>query len=531
MITLSLLNAALVFLAQVVGGQAAPVDFPKQCADLASSLKIQDGTISFTQFVPANTSLALPPTAPSCNQPAAQFVSVDLCRVGLNITTSTRSSLRMEAWLPLNWTGRFLSIGNGGLGGCITYEDLEYAASLGFSTVGTNNGHDGQSGLPFFNNIEVINDFAYRAVHVGVVAGKQISQTFYKRRHTKSYYLGCSTGGRQGFKSAFAYPEDFDGIVAGAPAISFNNLTSWSAGFYPLTGPPGSGTFPPLALWPVIHQDVHAKCDALDGVVDGILEAPDLCQYDPKDLVCAQGQNSSCLTPTQAETVRKIYSPLRSADGSFVYPRLQPGAEGAEAPFAMFNGIPFGSSDWFKYAVLSDPNWDPATLKPADYDLSSRLNLGGIETWHGDLSAYKKRGGKILHYHGSQDGIISSEISPRYYEHVSRTMGQSPARLDEFYRFFRISGLQHCGRGNGAGFIGNRKANTASLRPDENVLMATVQWVERGIAPDTITGIAVRGGSLANGVDYKRRHCRWPYRNQYKGVGDAKNEDSWHCVR
>ncbi|KAG7108822.1 feruloyl esterase B-1 like protein [Verticillium longisporum] len=148
----------------------------------------------------------------------------------------------METWLPLNWSGRFLSTGNGGLGGCIQYEDIQYAASLGFATVGTNNGHDGGDGSTF-TQLEVVEDYAYRALHTGVVLGKQVSRTFYGRPHTKSYYLGCSTGGRQGFKEAQSFPDDFDGIVAGAPAFSFNSLTSWSSFFYPLTGPPTADTF------------------------------------------------------------------------------------------------------------------------------------------------------------------------------------------------------------------------------------------------------------------------------------------------
>lgn len=504
--------------------------FSTKCSALASKLKIPGGVVSFTDFVPANTTLDFPESDPTCTRPS-QAVSVNLCRVGLNITTSERSSIRMEAWLPETWTGRFLSTGNGGLGGCIQYEDIDYAASLGFAAVGTNNGHDGFSGQSFLNNPDVIEDYAYRAVHTGVVAGKDISRAFYGRAHTKSYYLGYSTGGRQGFKSVQDFQGDFDGVAAGAPAIAFNNLTSWSSNFYPLTGPPTAATFVPINLWAVVHQDVLKQCDALDGAADGILESPDLCNYDPAGLLCSSTQNSSsCLTPQQVETVRKVFSPLYDDAGDLVYPRLQPGAEATEAPFALLNGQAFAASDWWKYAIFNDSAWDPLSLVPSDYPISSRLNLFNIETWNGNLGPFKNRGGKLLHYHGLQDGIIPDSNSPRYYDHVAKTMRQSPAQLDSFYRYFRISGMGHCGGGQGAGAIGNTRQGVASFDPHENVLTALIRWVERGVAPDTITGTAFNNGTAESGVGFKRRHCRYPYRNIHNGSGNFKDPNSWSCV-
>ncbi|PSN73504.1 tannase and feruloyl esterase [Corynespora cassiicola Philippines] len=524
---MALLLPLVALLPALASAQSA--NFTTDCSSLADKLSIPGGTVSFSEFVAAGTTLQFPESDPSCTR-ASQAVSADVCRVGLNITTSPISSIRMEAWLPSNWTGRFLSTGNGGLGGCIQYEDIDYATSLGFAAVGTNNGHDGMSGETF-NNLETVADFAFRAVHTGVVTGKQISQTFYGRNHTKSYYLGCSTGGRQGFKSVQSFPEDFDGVVAGAPAFAFNNLTSWSAGFFPLiTGPEGSPTFVPLDMYPVIHQDILAQCDMIDGAADGILESPDLCEYDPSGLACAPGQNSSCLTPPQLETIRKSYAPIFDDQGSFVYPRLQPGAEATEAPFTLFTGQVFGSSDWFKFAIFNDSNWNPADLTPADFRLSSGKNLFNIETFEGDLSAFQNKGGKVLHYHGLIDGVITSENSPRYYEHVSQTMGLAPEALDDFYRFFRVSGLAHCSGGPGAGFIGNQARNSASLEPEENVLMAMVRWIEEGVAPESIIGSAVINGTIESGVDYKRRHCKYPTRNVFKGPGDVKDIDSWECV-
>ncbi|KAJ9137156.1 Carboxylic ester hydrolase [Pleurostoma richardsiae] len=372
-----------------VGSSSNTDAFQTRCSSLLNYTTIPNANSSSSEFVEAGTTIQFPGADSSCGRPS-QVVSVSLCRITAHVATSSRSGIKLELWLPENWSCRFLSTGNGGLGGCVQYEDIEYAASLGFAAVGTNNGHDGMSGQSFLNNPDVIEDFAYRALHAGVVLGKAIAHTFYGMPHSKSYYLGCSTGGRQGLKEAQAFPDDFDGIVAGAPANSFNNLTSWSCHFLPLTG------------------------------------------------------------PTQVDTLRSIYSPLLSIDGSLVYPHLQPGAELTGAPQTYFTGQPFGAADWFRYAIFNDFAWDPFSLTPEDYVISSNLNLFNIETWDGHLSAFKSRGGKLLQYHGLADGTISSENSPRYYEHVSQTMGFAPRDLDEFYRLFRISGMGHCGGGPAA---------------------------------------------------------------------------------
>ncbi|RYP12948.1 hypothetical protein DL767_010974 [Monosporascus sp. MG133] len=511
-----------------VSGVYGTRNFQRQCRGLAHSLDISGARDVFSEFVPSGTVVELPVRDPSCNR-TSQEVTVNLCRVGMSVSTSERSGIYMEAWLPEHWSGRFLHTGNGGLGGCIMYEDIEYAASFGFASVGTNNGHDGMYGDAFLHNPDVVADYAYRAVHTGVVVGKDITGSFYGTPHTKSYFLSCSAGGRSGFKEAQDFPEDFDGIIAGAPAINFNNITSWSCSFLPTTGPVDSPTFVPMDMWPIIHDDILAQCDEIDGLRDGILESPDLCDYTPDGLICAEGQTTGCLTPTQAETVRTIYSPLLGEDGSLTYPRMQPGSEDTEAPAAYYYGVPFIEYDWFRYVVFNDSNWDPFSLAPPDYTFIHNQNPFDVETWKGDLSGFKERGGKMLTYHGLKDGIITSEISPLYYEHVSETMGLSPSEMDDFYRLFRISGMAHCEGGPGAAFIGNTRRNMATEDPDENVLWSMVRWVEQGIAPDTITGTAYVNGSKSAGVAFKRKHCRWPFRNVYQG-GDPDLEDSWGCV-
>jgi feruloyl esterase len=284
-------------------------------------------------------------------------------------------------------------------------------------------------------------------------------------------------------------------------------------------------------LWSVIHEDVLKQCDLLDGYRDGILEDASICNYTASGLLCNSSANSSaCLTSAQIETVTKIFSPTLAADGSMVYPRMQPGSEIA-ASFIVYNGEPFPyTADWFRYAIYNDPSWDPRDISAMDYANAARINPSGIETWKGDLSAVRDRGTKILHYHGQMDGIISSENSPRYYEHVSRTMNLTSTELDSFYRFFRISGTGHCSGGDGAWAIGQSLDGTESFDPSENVLMAIVDWVEYGAAPENVIGTRWVNDTQSAGVEYKRAHCKYPKRNQYDGEGDPKELGSWNCV-
>jgi len=209
------------------------VSYPESaCASIANSFHYPEVTINFAHYIPAGTNVTLEQDGPlaTCERPT-QVVPVNLCRVAMLVKTSKISNITLEAWLPTDWTGRFLSTGDGGLSGCIQYEDIAYGTSFGFATVGANNGHNGTSGEAFYMKSQVVADFAYRSVHTGVVVGKEIVKAYYQKDYTKSYYLGCSTGGRQGFKEAQDFPNDFDGIVAGAPALAFNNLSSWSDSF------------------------------------------------------------------------------------------------------------------------------------------------------------------------------------------------------------------------------------------------------------------------------------------------------------
>lgn len=454
----------------------------------------------------------------------------------MNVTTSNSSNIILEAWLPSEWEGRFLSTGNGGLAGCIDYASIAYTTGFyGYASVGANNGHNGTSGRPFLDSPEIVEDFAYRSMHTGVVVGKELTEQFYGSSINHSYYLGCSTGGRQGMKAAQMFPEDFDGIVAGAPAFDFNHLVDWSGWLSSIAGYDNTSTsFISPALWSTIQAEVIRQCDTIDGAADGIIEDPDLCHPILETLLCEPGStdNSDCLNSGQYQRAIKTFQPLYNVSGELIYPRLQPGGHNASVPL-LFSGQPFiYTADWYRYVVYNDPSWDPTTLNQNDFTFLDSIDPYNISTWNGNLSPFAARGGKILTYHGLQDQLISSENSARYYSHLAATMGLPPDKIDNFYRYFRISGMQHCSGGPGAFDIGQGYVGRPSgfSTAENNVLQAIVAWVENGQAPEYIEGINWQNGNPTQGVNFKRRHCRYPRRNVYSVGGNGTGEDSWTCV-
>ncbi|KAH3933443.1 carboxylic ester hydrolase [Parastagonospora nodorum] len=503
--------------------------FEQRCHDLQPERIIPGTTLNILQFVSSNTTLMLEDNDITCNR-KAQVTSANICRVALTIKTSMQSSIVFEAWLPKHWNGRFLATGNGGIDGCIKYEDLAYTSSQGFAAVGANNGHNGTGGLPFYNHPDTVIDFAWRSLHTSADVGKQLTKALYGTPHSKSYYLGCSLGGRQGIGNAEKFPSDFDGIVAGAPGVDFNNLYSWRAHFFPLTGAIGSRDSVTSNAWKTwIHDEVLKQCDMIDGVEDGIIENPGLCDFDPSRLLCAGNSTNNCLTQPQVLRLRQIYSDYKYPNGHTIFPAMQPGSE-VNAADGLYAGTAWKpSEDWFKYVVYNDPSWNASRFNFEDAAVAERLNPGDIRTFPSLLSRFERRGGKLLIFHGRQDNQITSFNSDRFYKHLK---GQrSYTDMDKWVRYFQISGMNHCSTGPGAWVLGqggNAAAAGIPFQAENNVLKAMVDWVEQSVAPEHMQGTKFVNDSVALGVDFKRRHCRYPLYNAYIG-GDHKNASSWEC--
>ncbi|KAF3903461.1 Tannase [Dactylellina cionopaga] len=416
----------------------------------------------------------------------------------------------------------------------VKWEKISDDRLLGFAAVGHNNGHDGDTGLPFLNRPEVVKDYTYRALLSATQVGKKAVNLFYQTSFNKSYYYGCSTGGRQGLKAAQDFPEEYDGIIAGAPVNNFNRLGAGTGHYYFIVGPPGSPTYLTLPQWLAVNKAVLSQCDAIDGVVDGVLEDPMKCRFRPESLLCGTGQtwaSNGCLTATQVDSVRKIYEPFYGNKGRFVWPRATPGGE-TIGFYVYYNGQPSRYAEEFiKYAIYNDPNWSFArdfNLDIVDQTLDD--DLFGASTSKTDLSQFRSLGKKLITYHGLSDGLITSENSYMYYNSVTRNMSLPSGELDEFYRFFPISGLDHCLGGKGAWYIGGPSQTdipgATLISPQDGVLMKIVNWVEKGVAPETILGLKL---DASGGVLGQKEHCKYPAVASYKGTGDPNLKESWVC--
>ncbi|KAK6523148.1 Tannase and feruloyl esterase [Orbilia ellipsospora] len=512
-------------------------DFQKRCSDLAQTFRPDNVEVLISEFLPKGTNWTdIPITHPSCvyTRTGAIFQS-DGCRLKLNISTSATSKVITEIILPVDWKEkgkRIATHGNGGLGGCVDFGGLAYTSSLGFVSVATNNGHDGNVGVYFLNNPEVLKDFVYRSIVVATEVAKKAALSFYGEPNKKSYYTGCSTGGRQGLKAAQDFPDLFDGILAGAAASDFLDLVGAGGRLYGLVGRNNTSSYLNAEQWKWVHESILKQCDGIDGVIDGVIEDPMKCKPRFESLAC-EG-SGKCLSTTQVAALNQVYQPFYGLNGELLYPRMQPGAEIAFGE-ALITFGPNMIVDWFRYVVTNDSTWD----FDRDWNLE---NFGpmkaqdpfGVSTWNPDLSKLRKTGHKLITYHGLMDESITSENSYRYYDYVSKTMRLSPNKLDEFYRFFPISGLSHCGSGDGAWYIGGagqpglaKSITGQQFDPKGGVLMDLVRWVENGIAPQTLAGRSIRPGSKESQM--VKSHCKYPLKNKYVGSGDPNLGESWRC--
>jgi feruloyl esterase len=510
----NLTSIFLLLLPFTITNAATSPSFRDACLSFNPTSHLTNTTVRLHEHIPGNTTVRFPGSDVTCGRPSQLFTN-EACRIALTIPTTNRSSIIFELFLPTQaaWTGRFLGTGNGGIDGCIKYEDIAYGLNYGFATSGSNNGHNGTGGKEFLNNPDIVIDFSWRAKHTAAEAGKKLIAAFYGMPHTKSYYLGCSGGGRQGVQAASLFPKDYDGIVVGAPALNFNYMSAWRASFYTITGSANSSDFIKPAVWQgLIHSEILRQCDELDGVKDGILVEPKLCAaiFRPEVLLCARNQTTDCLSSTQVEMVRKVFSPLYGEDGEMIYPGLAPGGE-ARATGGLLSGTPFPYSvDWFRYAVYSNPSWDPAHFTIADAQVAEEKNPGNARTWPDTLAPLRDAEHKLLIYHGGADYQITGLDTERWYDYLSRMMGARSQELDDFVRFFRIPGMGHCSGGNGAWQVGQSLASAVGIPYDaeQNVLKALIEWVENGRAPDSMLGTKFVNDTASNGVELRRRHCR-----------------------
>ncbi|KAI0926181.1 hypothetical protein AcV5_008705 [Taiwanofungus camphoratus] len=518
----------------------AVVAWQSACASFALQ-NLTDVELIQATYYTANTALNISniyTTLATDNLPA-------FCRVELSITTNVtaNSTCNTEVWLPDSWNGRFLALGNGGLAGGVNVAELGHVAvTQGFAGVSTDTGHtsdenDGEWAGPYNDN--AIIDWSWRALHLSVVAGKEVVKQYYNQSQNKSYYLGCSTGGRQGLKEVQAFPDDFDGAIVGSPANWQTHVQAWSIHMNLDVQPPNSTRFINQTLWEnVIHPEVLRQCDHLDGLTDGIINDPRFCNFRPARLACRTGQDSTtCLTVPQIEALNRIYTDYYEADQTWIFGSYYPGGE-IEYPAGLVGEDPFAIGvDYFRYFVLNDTEWTIEDYNASLIGIADAIDPGQANAINPNITAFAgpAHNGKLLHYVGWADQLISPGNTLHYYETIHTFMtSHTDMDVDDFYRLFTVPGMNHCKGGFGANAFGSvEQASNGmppfSLEPEYNILAAMVQWVEQGIAPSSLKAVYYNNNSATNGVGFERPICQYPRTLRYDG-GNQTSADGFSCV-
>jgi len=473
-------------------------------------------TITLARLVQAGA--FTPPTA--ANAPAASAAGQafrdlpEFCRIAATLEPSSDSEIKIEIWMPVSgWNGKFEAVGNGGWAGTISYPALAAALRRGYATASTDTGHAGNAGDGSFafNHPEKLADFAYRAVHEMTVRAKAVVDKHYGAAPRRSYWNGCSTGGRQGLKEAQQYPDDYDGIVAGAPANFMTHLATQSlwVAHATLKDP---ASFIPREKYAAIHRAVLDACDALDGVKDGVLEDPTRCHFDPKAIQCTGEDKSTCLTPPQVEAARRIYAPAKNPrSGAEIFPGLERGSETGWAGLAGGPGPLSISNDHYRFIVFKNPGWDFKTLDfDKDVTLADAMDGGLLNAIDPNLRAFFSRGGKLLMYHGWVDQLIAPRNSINYYQSVAKTLGGTEKVADSI-RLFMVPGMAHCAGGDGTSTFDS--------------VTALEQWVEQKKTP-----VQIPASHMTNGVaDRTRPLCPYPMVATYNGAGSTDDRANFAC--
>ena len=474
------------------------------CANVPTLAKLANTTIVSAKAVPANVQEKLPA----------------FCEVHATIRPVAGSQIGAIYRLPANWNGKVLGIGGGGFAGNLALNAATNGLSRGYAVIQNDMGHESTGALdPAFTikapgqpNVEAVIDFGHRATHVATTVGKSLVSSYYGRAPQHAYWQGCSTGGRQGLAEIQRYPDDYDGVIAGAPVYTplvYSNAMLRVQAFHKK---PESNLLP--AHVPLIQKSVMAACDLNDGVADGILTDPRSCSWDPGELACKSGAApESCLTPPQVETVRRVYTGVKTTDGKYAAMPLMRGGETdwvnrmigtREQPLGLnaLLGGPF-----MTFVVKNDPSYDIMTFDPERDMVALSSGLAAeVHQQNPDISKFIARGGKLLLWHGFNDPGPSPLSTIEYMEAVKAKV---PA-AKESVRLFLAPGVLHCGGGAG---------------PDRfDTLAAMEHWIEHDAPPTDL--LATKANSPIS-----RPLCVYPFVAKYNGTGDTNKAENFACAR
>lgn len=547
-----------------------------RCAALVGT-PLMSGRVDQATYVPAGSHIAAnvlqPADASGSAEAAAPRAPLPaFCRVQGTATPTPRSRIGFEVWLPAtSWNSRVHMVGNGGYSSEIRLTLLGNILRSGAVAVATDTGHQSDDkllgDLQFgINNPDAIGDWGHRAVHESIDAGKRLIKAYYGRAASHAYFSGCSTGGHQALMEAQRYPTDFDGIIAGDPGNNRTNLNLAFMWLFLQNHEPGDNKSPILnrnALL-TVNRAVIAQCDKLDGVVDGVVTDPRQCHFNPAVTLCKPGQTSECLTPRQVRAVQAVYDgPRRRGSGEVLYPGWAAGSEFVTGQGASMGWDLYWANlkkpeepqrvDYFRYWAFNDPSWNWWNF---DWDKDvdrARATLGPeIDAVSPDLTAFRKRGGRLIMFSGWQDPVVSPYDTIGYYRQVMKRYGGA-AQTQSFARLFMVPGMEHCAGGPGATNFASSVRDSTPLQPDadHDISLAIEKWVETGVAPTAVIAAkyANRGEPPAPVPDkgpislvptisddpqkrmvvFTRKLCPYPAVGTYSGRGDTKVAANYIC--
>jgi feruloyl esterase len=436
------------------------------------------------------------------------------CRIAATLKPSNDSDIKIEVWLPQsNWNGKFLGVANFGVAGSLMYDGMQTGLAEGYATASTDTGHDnspGSAGGRFaLGHPEKLIDYAYRATHAMTVDAKSLIKAFYGSGPVYSYMVGCSLGGLEGLIEAKRYPADYNGIVSGAPPnpiINFNAVQLWPT--WLINQDPKRMI--PKEKYAMLHQAALKACGSPVGLKQGLVEAPDQCQFDPVVLQCKADDAPDCLTAPQVYLMQQIYAgAVNPRTKEKIFPGPARGAELEMPNMAGTNPQPLALG-MFQYMALQNPDW---SLKDMDFDKAvseATEKIGPLMHVDANLKPFFDHGGKLLLYVGWEDYHNAVQLMD-YYKQVVKNSGTDPQHAA--VQLFPVPGMGHCGGGPGCDAF--------------DKLGIIDRWVDDGTAPERIVASRYVDGKVVR----TRPLCAYPALAVYNGTGDTENETSFKCVK
>ena len=502
----------------------------RRCADLTKTAISGTTITSSTEVAPGR--FTPPGSDKTLDTPA-------FCRVVAVARPTSDSVINFEVWIPTGhqqWNQDLLGVGNGGYNGAIQYAELADGVRRGFAAASTDTGHTGADLAFAAGHPEKIVDWGYRAVHLMTESAKLIIREYSSTFPKHSYFMGCSTGGHQALSEVQRFQADYDGVVAGDPG---NNRVHLNVGFlwaFAATHDANGNAILPGSKLPSLNKAALAACDGEDGIKDGIISEPEMCQFDPAVLLCKDKETDQCLTATQVAAVKKVYTgPRNPRTGEQIIAGYSPGSESPEGDTWAHGWRTYITDrtepmrlDFWKYWVFNDAKWD---WRKFDYDRDvayADTKMAAVNASSSDLSAFEARGGKILMYSGWADPTGPPMDAVNYYKQVEEA-ARGRQQTDSFFRLFMVPGMAHCGGGPGPNFFGGfgPAATQPDIKrdPEHDVLSALVQWVEKGVAPDHIIAAHVKNDK----IDRARLLCPYPKVARWNGAGSSDDETNFIC--